>query len=744
MTFSRRSVLALVTSMIAVASFATAQPLPTTGLRLWLRADTLVTHSVPTDTSSAVSTWASIVGGYICVAADGSALLRRTINGRPAIFFNGTSYLRAPAVFPAQRDYTVYVVVEWNGVNAANNMVSGQSRALYTSSPGTPTVLHNGDFSRMSISAMAMSGPTVLRVRHAHATGATTIALNNRETSSDVVPPNSDTVIYIGAYQQGNTFNGTMAEILIYEKALTSQEHASVEAYLHARYAIKRAPDPVPPAVRFLQAPRQLEVVEPGSTLRLEGIVESDTIVDASFIVRRDDVVVHTHNVRGLRQGSIVRDSFVVDGELASWSVTVTTRSARSSVDTVLRVLDIAPGFVFTVNGQSNSIFGDGTLLSSPWARTFGANFSQRASDTAITLSNPTTSGGGSSVGAWPFQLQQAITTQFRQATLCISGGVGGTRIEAHLPDPANRLNLGTIYGSWLYRIIKSGAREKIRWLFWYQGESNSSSDDYVALFDTLRRAWKNDLPNLTTIVVVQIRPGCGGPGHAELRDEQRRLQDLYPDVIVHAASGLPGHDGCHYYGVGYTTLAQQLFELYRRTELSMQPGRVHLSPTIDQATSGPDSVVRVRFRHTDQLMMSSDIIVNGARRGAVDAWFANDVPTLHPRSVDVQGSTVTLVFPRAVTRISYVPDYAYDDATSIYQGPWLVTAGGIGALSFHNVPVVPTSVEEAQQVDVAENGEFTVYDLTGRYIGDSTADLPAGAYICWSRTGTRKILISR
>ena len=90
------------------------------------------------------------------------------------------------------------------------------------------------------------------------------------------------------------------------------------------------------------------------------------------------------------------------------------------------------------------------------------------------------------------------------------------------------------------------------------------------------------------------------------------------------------------------------------------------------------------------------------------------------------------------------MPDYAYDDATSIYQGPWLVTAGGIGALSFHNVPVVPTSVEEAQQVDVAENGDFTVYDLTGRYIGDSTVDLPAGAYICWSRTGTRKILISR
>lgn len=741
---SRRLLFAIIFVMVAAAGGVGAQPLPMAGLRLWLRADTLVTHVLPADTASAISTWTSIVGGHSCVAAEGSVLLRRSMNGRRAVFFNGTSFLRAPSVFPAQRDYTVYVVVEWNGVHAANNMVSGQSRALFTSAPGTPTVLHNGDFGRMGISSTAMSGPTVLRVRHAHATGATTIALNNTITSNDVVPPNSDSVIYIGAYQQGNAFNGTISEILIYEKSLTSQEIASIEAYLHSRYAITRAPDPVPPAVRFIQAPRQLEVVEPGSTLRLEGVVESDTIGDASVIVRRDDVAVHTHTMSGLTLGSMVRDSFTVGSELASWSVTVTTRSLRGVVDTALRVRDIAPGMVFAVNGQSNSIFGDGTLLSSPWARTFGANFSQRASDTAITLSNPTTNGGGSSVGAWPFQLQQAITTQFRQATLCINGGVGGTRIEAHLPDPANRLNLGTIYGSWLYRIIKSGAREKIRWLFWYQGESNSSSDDYVALFDTLRRAWKYDLPNLTTIVVVQIRPGCGGPGHAELRDEQRRLQEVYADVIVHAASGLPGHDGCHYYGVGYTTLAQQLFELYRRTELSMQPGRVHLSPTIEEATSGPDSVVRVRFRYTDQLMMSSDIIVNGIRRSAVDAWFANDTPTLHPRSVDVQGATVTLVFPRAVTRISYVPDFAYDNAATVYQGPWLVTTGGIGALSFHNVPVVPTSVREVEQAIDPTEGECGVYDLTGRYIGNSTSYLPAGAYICRSRTGIRKILISR
>ncbi len=732
---------------MAAAAYAgaLAQPGTISGLRLWLRADTLVTRAVPSDTTSVVRTWASLTGGHVCTAAEGSAITRGRINGRSALVFNGASYLEAPSVFPVQRDYSMYVVVEWNGIHAANNMVSGQNRALYTSAPGIATVLHSGDFNRLGISSAAMSGPTVLRVRHAVTSGTTTIALNNSETSRDVLPANIDSVIYIGAYQRGYAFNGAIAEILIFDRTLTPAEVLSVESYLHSRYGVKRASDPVPPAIRFVRAPRQLEVVEPGSVVYLEGVVEGDSLSAASVTVRRNGVVAHTREVPAPQRGAVLRDSFVVDNELVSWDVAVTIRSVGGVVDTVLDVRDVAPGVVFAVCGQSNSIFGDGTLPSSPWARTFGANFSQRPSDTSYSLSNPTSSGGGSSVGAWPFQLQTAITSQFRQASVCINGGVGGTRIESHLPDPANRLNLATIYGSWLYRIIKSGAREKVRWLFWYQGESNSSADDYEGLFDALRSAWKADLPNLETIVVIQIRPGCAGPGHAGLRDTQRRLQDRYPDVIVHAASGLPGHDGCHYYGVGYTTLAQQMFELYRRTTLWMQPGRVHLSPDVAEATVGPDTVVRVRFRHSDQLVMSSDIIVANARRRATDAWFANSDPALHPRSVSVSGSTVTLVFPTSVTRISYVPDYAYDDGSTIYQGPWLLTSTGFGVLSFHNVPVVPTSVEEEANEHEGSGMVYTeIYDMMGRYVSSSTTGLPIGAYVCRTQHGTRKIFVVR
>ena len=93
--------------------------------------------------------------------------------------------------------------------------------------------------------------------------------------------------------------------------------------------------------------------------------------------------------------------------------------------------------------------------------------------------------------------MQNAIIEKMGTPTMVINGGVGGTSIQQHLPDPNNRLNLSTIYGSWLYRVIQSGSKDRIRWLFWYQGESNSGADDYTALFDQLRNAWLEDLPNL-------------------------------------------------------------------------------------------------------------------------------------------------------------------------------------------------------------------------------------------------------
>lgn len=726
---------------LAIAVMPASAQVPQAGLRLWFRADTL-TKIV----NGTVATWGSLVGKHTAVAQPGTGLTPDVIGDRPSIAFANSAFFIAPAIFPVQRDYTMYVVFKWNGVHAANNMVSGDNRAFYTSAPGVPTVLHNGDFSRLGVSSQSVNGPTVIRLKHQDSSGKTSIALNNVKTSDGVIPRNIDSVIYIGAYQKGNGLNGSIAEILIFDRLLTASEQIVVETYLHDRYKIIRAADPPTPAIEFLEAPRSLEVVDPDKGLSVRGVVISDSLTNVAIDVLRNGINVSSRTFANPKRGDTIAHFVPVELELDAYSVIVTSRRlGKAQADTMLKSTDIAAGTVFTVTGQSNSIFGDGSLPISTWARTFGGNFSRSPGDTNYSRSTATGNGGGNNVGAWALGLQNAMADQMRTPSMCISGGVGGTRIEQHLPDVNNRLNLATIYGSWLYRVIKSGSRERIRWLFWYQGESNHDEDNYSTHFDNLRTAWKKDLPNLKYIVVIQIRPGCAGPRHALLRDEQRKLETYYPDVIVHAASGLPGHDGCHYSGIGYATLAQQLFDIYRRNELSMQPGIYRSAPTAVSASNRSATTVVVKFSRADDLMMTSDAIIGGQMRLAREAWFANNQPKLHPLSVNVVGSEVLLEFPRDVTiaTLSYVPDYTYDDGTTIFQGPWLTTRSGVGALSFHNLSVV-TSVADDVEKDSHTTGELRhIVDLTGRIVGSSASDLdqlPSGAYLLVTTRGTRKV----
>lgn len=747
----RKQISLVIVLSLALAVLPVTAQVPQTGLRLWFRADTLTTI-----VNGAVAAWGSLVGKYTAVAQPGTGLTPDVIGGKPAIAFANSAYFSAPSIFPVRRDYTMYIVFKWNGVHAANNLVSGVNRAFFTSAPGVTSVLHSGDFGRLSTSSRALSGPTVLRVRHASQSGRTSISLNNEKSSDDEIPQNIDSVVFIGAYAASNGLNGSIAEILIFDRALTSSEELSVETYLHGRYTIARVADPPAPVVEFLEAPRSLEVVDPARGLSVRGVIISDSLTELTVDVLRGGKSIGTRTFVMPKRGDTIAYSMPAKQELVAYEVNVTAkRLGRPQADTILRATDIASGIVFTVTGQSNSIFGDASLPVSTWARTFGGNFSQSKADTVYSRSTASGNGGRNNVGAWALGLQNAIADQLQTPSLCISGGVGGTRIEQHLPDVNNRLNLATIYGSWLYRVIKSGNRERIRWLFWYQGESNHDEDFYSTHFDNLRAAWKKDLPNLSYIVVVQIRPGCAGPRHAFLRDEQRRLETAYPDVIVLAASGLPGHDGCHYAGVGYATLARQLFDVYQRNELSMQPGRYSPAPkviTASERSREPYRVVSLSFTNASELMMTSDAIIGGQMRTSREAWFANNQTKLHPLavSVDPERSVVELTFSRdtVVRTISYVPDYTYDDGTTVFQGPWLMTRAGVGALSFHNVPVQQLSVDDYDP----HSGSFTgkllrIVDLTGRIVGVTPDDLdriPAGMYIVVYEQATRKICIVR
>ena len=446
--------------------------------------------------------------------------------------------------------------------------------------------------------------------------------------------------------------------------------------------------------VVFDSIPKAHQLFARGEGVRVTGTVVHQSVRSIAFAVNKDKAIFYNSEFDASGSEKVFSITVPLEQGLFEYSF-VAVADTGGVPDTIAVVDDILCGEVIAINGQSNSIFGDPYMHPSPWARTFGGNFSSSPADTAYSQSSTIGNGGGSNVGVWGLYLQNRIAADMNYPTCVINGGVGGTTIQQHLPDPNNTYNLATIYGSWLYRLEKSGLRKHVRWLFWYQGESNAGTENYMAMFDQLYNNWKLDLPALQHIIVIQIRPGCGLTEHATLREQQRLLESKYPDVKLHAAAGLPAHDGCHYAGIGYQTLGEQLFNIYRTTELSRMLGTYATSPMVDTAICANDecTLVRLTFKRYNKLRITNDTMVGGVLRRYTDAFFANGDESLHPRNAVFSDSDVVLVFNVSVQSVSYIPASYYSTTPPVYyEGPWLVNEDGVGALTFHNVQTNSTT----------------------------------------------------
>lgn len=751
--------------LLAITTSLHAQ-VPQAGLKMWLRADSLVTQNA----QGQLASWKNIVDGRAAlVPAGSSAVTTAPLNGRASMVLDGAGYIEAPSLMPVGKDYTVVVVLQVNNIGATNNIVSGNDRAFWLGGTAFPRMLHAGNFSQQAVSAVGVNGASIVRVRFDNESGIARLAVNNAQGAADPIPQNIDSVIFLGAYQRGNFFSGQIAEVLVYDREVEGADLLALDTYLHTRYAIPRVPDPLPPTLVFDAVPQNMMLARCGDSLFVAGRVAAARVKNVAVTIDTNGVDVVSQSFFDVAVNTTFRVGFVVESGAHLYNVVVTADTGGVELDTVINNRNITCGEVIAITGQSNSIFGAAGIAPSPFSRTYGGNFSSQRADTLYKASSAAGNGGGANVGGWGLYMQNAIMEKMGTPTMVINGGVGGTSIQQHLPDPNNRLNLSTIYGSWLYRVQQSGSKDRIRWLFWYQGESNSGADDYTALFDQLRNAWLEDLPNLQHIVVVQIRPGCGGSGHHKLRDSQRKLEERHPEVVVHAAAGLPFHDGCHYSADGYFTLGEQLFNLYRITELSLMPGKYASSPTIATANCIDAQCTRVRltFNRAAQLRMTPDMSIGGSMRTARDAFFANDDPTLQPTAVTVTIDAVELTFASPISRISYVPDKFYVGTEVIYEGPWLVNADGVGAITFHNVEVGGTSVayDGTEDGTFAEDGtkdgtwdgtEDGTWDGTGSaYMvdmrglivatnGQQARQLPSGVYMRHARGRTVKVVLVR
>ncbi len=361
----------------------------------------------------------------------------------------------------------------------------------------------------------------------------------------------------------------------------------------------------------------------------------------------------------------------------------------------ILQADSVVCGDVYILSGQSNAHYAwDDAVYQNEFCRTFGVKtessnyYPYLPEDTLWALSQGSSS-LGPAVGTLGLYIQKMILENTGMPTCLINGGTGGSIIEEHLPDPADRLDLNTIYGKLLYRVRKAGIK-RVRAIIWHQGENDSYVDKsaaYAGRFGELYNAWQSDF-GPEKVYVFQIRPGCGGNAQSRFREVQRTLPEALDetDIVLMSTAGIAGHDGCHYSHQGYRIMAAWIYrviaaELYYSNDtvgiyppnisrISYDPGKQELQLIFDQAAD---------------LVWPADTLEQSLK----DYFYLDGTYGMIATGRANQDSVILkLTGPQFVDHVTYLPDILYNTVNNTYEGPWLKNSRGVGALSFDEFPV--------------------------------------------------------
>jgi hypothetical protein len=276
-------------------SFVTLAPsppsaIPLTGLRLWLKADQGVTQA-----SGAVSRWADQSGRGVDAtqAAAGSqpALINAAINGRPALAFDGLNDFLTFTLPVNGLTAMTLVLVSANTVNA-DGTGNGVANAplFWNETAGWGTVhlspfqgrvkfrFGTGQVNNLPVYPRAWVGSNFTRAmaikdganEKLYLEGLQVLSLTGKLPAIAVT---SSTGNLGRGYNDNTYFGGRIAEVLVYDRALSDAERQQVDQYLNTKYFVLTGNQP-PTAVNNSHSMTQ------GGTLTLNaaaGVLANDT-----------------------------------------------------------------------------------------------------------------------------------------------------------------------------------------------------------------------------------------------------------------------------------------------------------------------------------------------------------------------------------------------------------------------------------------------------------------------------------
>lgn len=214
---------------------------PTTGLKLWLRADQGVVSS-----GAQVSSWQDQSGNAnhatMATASRQPSLITGALNGKPVLrFYGDDSLLLSAPVQPTS--FTIFVVGKNNKATESYSMILGPggswpnnqlrwengSQALFVGTGNNlpVTVSNIGNTRLYHLLSAGYNGSSM----EVHRDG-------NFVSSHSFVTSGPWTLAQVGAWYSSYFMQGDLAEIMVYDQALSSTDRISVESYLEGKYGL--------------------------------------------------------------------------------------------------------------------------------------------------------------------------------------------------------------------------------------------------------------------------------------------------------------------------------------------------------------------------------------------------------------------------------------------------------------------------------------------------------------------------